>query len=49
MVMLSWADWKRKENLAKFDTIVLEFAALGIATASGRWRTARFEVNSPTL
>jgi hypothetical protein len=46
---LSWADWKRKENLAKFDTIVLEFAALRIATASGRWRTARFEVNSPTL
>jgi hypothetical protein len=27
--MLSWADWKRKENLAKFYTIVLEFAALG--------------------
>jgi len=40
---------KRKENLAKFDTIAFGIRSSGIATASGRWRTARFEVNSPTL
>jgi hypothetical protein len=33
---LPWADWQRKENLAKFDGIVLEFAASAIKTAFAR-------------
>jgi hypothetical protein len=46
---LSSTDWKSKDNLAKFRSDYFGIRTLGIAIAPARWRTARFEVNSPTL